>query len=130
MQNPRADLIVGNLSSAIERGLERAETFYALVAFVRSSGMSSLLDTLRTFVNAGGEIKLLTGDYLYVTEPDALESIYTLGPNVESRLWRSNGRSFHPKAYLFETGDGTEVIVGSSNLSLSGLTAGGNGIFA
>ncbi len=124
MQNPKVDLIVGNLTEVIESGLERAATFYALVAFVRLSGISSLLSTLQKFVQAGGEVKLLTGDYLYVTEPEALEAIWKLGPDVEARLWRSHGRSFHPKAYLFDSDESAEVIVGSSNLSLSGLTSG------
>ncbi|MCL5065392.1 MAG: phospholipase D-like domain-containing protein, partial [Firmicutes bacterium] len=124
MQNPKVDLIVGNLTEVIESGLERAATFYALVAFVRLSGIASLLSTLQKFVQAGGEVKLLTGDYLYVTEPEALEAIWKLGPEVEARLWRSHGRSFHPKAYLFDSDESAEVIVGSSNLSLSGLTSG------
>ena len=58
MQNPKVDLIVGNLTEVIESGLERAATFYALVAFVRLSGIASLLSTLQKFVQAGGEAAL------------------------------------------------------------------------
>ncbi|WP_369802933.1 hypothetical protein [Sporosarcina sp. P20a] len=36
----------------------------------------------------------------------------------------SGGTSFHPKAYLFKSQNGSTVIIGSSNLSRSALTKG------
>ncbi|NMP23642.1 DEAD/DEAH box helicase family protein [Sulfobacillus harzensis] len=120
----KAELIRGDLLSHIDQALTQTGTFYAVVAFLRVSGLSTLMRQLRRFLDAGGEVKLLTGDYLYITEPEALRMLLNLGPNLELRLWRSFGRSFHPKAYLFETDAHAEVIVGSSNLSRSGLTSG------
>lgn len=120
----KAQLIVGDLNIHLVRALSEADVWYAVVAFLRTSGVDMLLEDLKTFIAAGGEIKVLTGDYLYITEPEALAALSDLGPNVEVRLWRSEGRSFHPKAYLFEAAAHTEVIVGSSNVTQSGLTTG------
>ncbi len=47
-----------------------------------------------------------------------------LGESADIRLFNEPGRSFHPKAYLFDYGDFKEAFIGSSNLSRSGLTTG------
>ncbi len=120
----RAELIRGDLEAHIARALAQSGTFYAVVAFLRRSGVGLLKEPLTRFLEAGGEAKILTGDYLYITEPEALETLMDLGSNLEVRLWRSDGSSFHPKAYLFETEAETAAIIGSSNLSRSGLTSG------
>lgn len=122
MPTTKTELIIGNLSVALKRALARAESVYALVSFVRSSGVNALAEDFRRLSLAGGDVKLLTGDYLYLTEPDALLTLDRAG--VETRLWKSHGQSFHPKAYLFERQDESEIFVGSSNLSLSGITSG------
>ena len=70
------------------------------------------------------DIKVCTGDYLYITQPDALEKLYKIHPDIEIRLWRSAGKSFHPKAYLVERESDGVMIVGSSNMSRSALTSG------
>ncbi|PIC85142.1 hypothetical protein CSV72_15245 [Sporosarcina sp. P20a] len=45
-------------------------------------------------------------------------------PIAELRMIESGGTSFHPKAYLFKSQNGSTVIIGSSNLSRSALTKG------
>ena len=73
----------------------------------------------------GVEVKICTGDYLFVTQPEALKRLIELDERIEVRLWRSNGRSFHPKAYLFQYQESEgSLIIGSSNLSRSALTSG------
>lgn len=118
----KTQLIVGDLASELQRAIAHAESFYALVAFARTSGVSAMAEDFRRLSAMGGDVKLLTGDYLYLTEPDALLTLYNIG--VETRLWRSHGQSFHPKAYLLERQDESEIFVGSSNLSRSGLRSG------
>ena len=61
---------------------------------------------------------------MYITQPDALEKLYKIHPDIEIRLWRSAGKSFHPKAYLVERESDGVMIVGSSNMSRSALTSG------
>lgn len=97
---------------------------YILTSFVMKSGVDVLAPLLRKAAEKNVDIKVCTGDYLYITQPDALEKLYEIHPDIEIRLWRSAGKSFHPKAYLFECESDGVMIVGSSNMSRSALTSG------
>lgn len=88
------------------------------------SGCEVLREPLRKAAERGVEIKICTGDYLFITQPEALKTLLSIHENIEVRLWNSNGTSFHPKAYLFQYPNNGHFIVGSSNLSRSALTTG------
>lgn len=118
-------LVTGSLGHDILQALETADTAYLIVAFLMESGIRILMPGLKAAAQRGAEVRILTGDYLYVTEPAALRTLLSLGDRVEVRLWRSGGRSFHPKAYLFEASDGRRLaIIGSSNVSREALGSG------
>lgn len=95
------------------------------VAFTLSSGVAEIEEHLRDVLDRGGRVRLLTGDYLGVTEPDALLRLLDLGPELDLRVFESNGTSFHLKTYvcLRATGHGV-AFVGSSNLSRTALRKG------
>ena len=88
------------------------------------SGVDILSKPLKQAAERGADIKICTGDYLFITQPEALRALKDIHPNIEIRLWQSNGTSFHPKAYIFQYDDSGTLIVGSSNLSRSALTSG------
>lgn len=89
------------------------------------SGVELLQQALKNAITRGAEVKICAGDYLYVTQPEALKRLIELDERIEVRLWRSNGRSFHPKAYMFQYQENEgSLIIGSSNLSHSALTNG------
>lgn len=88
------------------------------------SGVRLILPHLKEAAANGAEIKILIGDYLHITQPEALEALFTELPNAQIRLFTSSGLSFHPKAYLFQTAETRHVIVGSSNLSASAMQQG------
>lgn len=118
-------IITSNLVDELVPALAESNSVYMIVSFAMASGARMLLPHLRSAVSRGADIKILTGDYLHVTEPDALRMLMELGDNAEVRLWKSNGIAFHPKAYLIGVGsDETTIIVGSSNLSRSAMTGG------
>ncbi|MCY0879555.1 MAG: DEAD/DEAH box helicase family protein [Firmicutes bacterium] len=117
-------LVTRHLGDHLRRLAQGAEALYLLLAFIRPSGVDALWPILAEAAEAGTEIKILTGDYLGITDPDALAQLLTLGPAVELRLWQTDGESFHPKAYLFESNTALNMIVGSSNLSRAALTDG------
>jgi superfamily II DNA or RNA helicase/HKD family nuclease len=117
-----ASLITQGLLEHLTPWFEDATAIYLLIAFVRASGVAALASLLARAVARGAEIKVLTGDYLYLTEPEGLAQLLDLG--VEVRLFRSGGESFHPKAFLFQSDRALHLVVGSSNLSQSGLIAG------
>lgn len=104
-----------------------------LVSFIMRSGLAIVLPRLSDAVARGAEVRVLTTDYLDVTDPDALatlldlqESAATQNGRLNVKVWQEPGRSFHPKAYLFRstTSGRTLGFVGSSNLSRSGIDDG------
>src|SRR5690606_4428901 len=97
-------------------------SIYIINSFILKSGVDIIYDDLKNAVKNGTEIKILTGDYLYITEPDALRKLINL--DIEIKLWFSNGGSFHPKAYIFKQHQKGSIIIGSSNLSKSAITDG------
>lgn len=92
------DPLLPNLKSAIDR----SEQVDFSVAFIKQSGLDLLRGHLQDLVNRQGRVRIITGDYLDVTEPEALEDLLELGPSLELYVVEcSPGMSFHPKAYLF-----------------------------
>jgi superfamily II DNA or RNA helicase len=95
------------------------------VAFVLERGVAEIDEHLKDLVRRGGRLRMLTGDYLDVTEPTALLRLLDLATLagqgtgvVELRVFETAGQSFHPKAYILHLADGDGVaFVGSSNLS-------------
>ncbi len=117
-------LIKHNIVDEIKAGIDCSSSTAILVSFMMVSGLELILPSLQRSLDKGTQIKILTGDYLYITQPDALSRLDELVGDIELRLWKSHGVSFHPKAYLFESDHEKQVIVGSSNLSKSALTTG------
>ena len=109
--------------------LDRAERVDIAVAFIQKSGVRPLLEHLRDLLNRQGHLRLLTGDYLDITDPEALLELSDLANEsrgtLELRVYETTTTSFHPKAYLFYGEDQTAIAyVGSSNLSESALRHG------
>ncbi len=102
------------------------------VAFVLERGLVQIDEHLKDVVRRGGHLRVLTGDYLDVTEPNALRRLLDLATlarqaagTVELRVFETAGESFHPKAYILYLADGDGVaFVGSSNLSERALGQG------
>jgi superfamily II DNA or RNA helicase/HKD family nuclease len=117
-------LNIREYGSHIIEKLETASTICILTSFVMKSGVEFLKDALIRAAANGAEIKICTGDYLHITQPEALEILLGIDDRIEVRIWKSNGVSFHPKAYIFQA-EGTDYLyVGSSNLSRSALNQG------
>jgi len=113
------------LLAALQRELAGCARACFAVSFVMDSGAALLEPDLRAATLRGARIRLLTTDYLDVTEPEALGRLLAIKPPIETRVYESAGRAFHPKAYLFERPDGSgRAFVGSANLSRSGLVDG------
>ncbi len=117
-------LITKQLIQEITTKIDQASTIYILVSFSMKTGVKLLAPPLKRAADRGADIKICTGDYMYVTQPEALEMLIHIDSRIETRLWRSEGKSFHPKAYLIEGEEEGYLYVGSSNLSSSALTNG------
>src|SRR3954471_23667515 len=98
--------------------LDYADQVDIAVAFTMDSGVRELQEYLRDVIARAGRVRFLTGDYLSVTEPDALLRLLDLGEGAELRIFESGGLSFHPKSYILRRAGGYgTAFVGSSNLS-------------
>ncbi|CAM3871878.1 DEAD/DEAH box helicase family protein [Alkalicoccus chagannorensis] len=120
----RIALIQDRFIDTLRHETEKADTIYIMVSFAMTSGVKMLLPALEEAAKKGADIKICTGDYLYVTQPDALALLLELEDHAELRLWESRGTSFHPKMYFFDDDGERTLYVGSSNLSRSALSGG------
>lgn len=118
------------LLPALERDIAQADRVDVAVAFVMTSGIERLYPHLDELLQRGGALRLLTGDYLDVSDPDALQRLLDLvalhgADRAKLRMFVSAGSSFHPKAYLMAgRHGGAAAYVGSSNLSATALLDG------
>jgi superfamily II DNA or RNA helicase/HKD family nuclease/diadenosine tetraphosphate (Ap4A) HIT family hydrolase len=114
----------------LERDLASASAIDIAVAFVLPSGVERLYPHFEDLLARGGTLRLLTGDYLDISDPEALQRLIDLrslysDARCDLRIFCSDGNSFHPKAYLASQARGGGVAyVGSSNLSRSALLEG------
>ena len=120
----KLELVTSELLGHLEKLSGEAKEIHWITAFAMKSGINLILPFLQEAAGRKVPIKLLVGDYLFVTQPDALEMLLEHLPEAEVRLWKSGGVSFHPKSYLFRGTENSHLIVGSSNLSASALTRG------
>lgn len=105
--------------------MSMAEAVDIIVSFLMESGVRMLLKNMKRALNRGVRIRILTGNYLGITQPSALYLIkQELGERVDLRLYNEKSRSFHPKSYIFHYDSSNEIYIGSSNISRSALTSG------
>jgi len=101
-----------------------------VVSFVKQSGLRLIDELLVDALGRGARVRILTTDYLGITENAALARLLDLSQDslgaLEVRVFHDDATSFHPKGYLFwsSEGDAAAALVGSSNLSWSGLVHG------
>jgi len=113
----------------IKKHSKNCDVFYVAVGFITTSGLYEIINSLKNASNTG-IVKVLTGCYMGVTQPQALKDL----------LKESNSRpmkflsflykyvyEFHKKLYLFKKGNTFYAIVGSSNVTKIGLTNEGEG---
>lgn len=109
----------------LKMSLRQAQSIDIIVSFLMESGVNLLLADLKSALERGVKIRLLTGSYLGITQPSALYLIKKeLGDKIDLRFYNEPKRSFHPKAYIFHYENSGEIFIGSSNLSKSALTQG------
>jgi HKD family nuclease len=117
--DPESDITAGNfIIDSLES--ENYSSFNAFVAFVSTGGVKNIIDEMLAFKEAGGEVKLYLGVNLNATSKEALEKL--LENEIESYVvYSPNNIIYHPKIYAFEGNEKTRAIIGSSNLTESGL---------
>ncbi|MFO0495651.1 MAG: DUF3427 domain-containing protein [Flavobacteriia bacterium] len=104
--------------TTIERELRKCDEFWFSVAFMTTSGLATLMNTLLDLEERGIPGKLLASQYLNFTQPEALKRIKKF-KNIELRIVTDG--DFHSKGYLFRKGELFDLIIGSSNLTANAL---------
>jgi superfamily II DNA or RNA helicase len=113
------------LVQALRDELKHCASASFAVAFVMETGLDILEGDIRAAALRGARVRLLTSDYLGVTEPAALRRLLSIGATFMVKCYETGRGSFHPKAYLFEHADGSaRAFIGSANLSRTGLADG------
>lgn len=109
----------------LELSMAHAKKIDLIVSFLMESGVKMILPQLKKAQERGVPIRILTGNYLGITQPSALYLLrQELGDTLDLRFYKDSKRSFHPKAYFFHGDQESRVFIGSSNLSRSALTSG------
>jgi superfamily II DNA or RNA helicase/HKD family nuclease len=101
-----------------------ADQIDALVAFIRWSGVRSLLPALKAACAEGRSVRVLTSTYTNSTEQRALDELTAAG--VEVRVsYDTTLTRLHAKAWLFHRRSGfSTAYIGSSNLTHSAQQTG------
>ena len=111
---PAGDIINDILES------KNYQEFSAFVAFASVGGIKQILPNLKEHIKGNGTIRLYVGVDLHGTSKEALEMLIAEGIPTYI-VFSSNRIVYHPKIYTFEGNNKYFVIIGSSNLTTSGL---------
>jgi superfamily II DNA or RNA helicase/HKD family nuclease len=99
--------------------IHSADRIDVVMAFIRRSGISPMLDALYAHCQAGREVRVLTTTYTGSTEAKALDQLRDLGADVRVSYDETSTR-LHAKAWLFHRHSGfSTAYIGSSNLTHS-----------
>ena len=114
-----------HLYKHIQQSIHTATSIDIIVSFLMESGVKLIQKDLEEIKDKNIPIRILTGNYLNITQPSALYLLKDiLGDKVDLRFYNDTKRSFHAKAYIFEKDNEGEIFIGSSNLSRSAWTSG------
>ena len=114
-----------HLYKHIQQSIHTATSMNIIVSFLMESGVKLIQKDLEEIKDKNIPIRILTGNYLNITQPSALYLLKDiLGDKVDLRFYNDTKRSFHAKAYIFEKDNEGEIFIGSSNLSRSAWTSG------
>lgn len=114
-----SDKPAGDVINLILENPEYKE-FSAFVAFASVGGIKQILPNLKKFIERQGIVRLYVGVDLHATSKEALELL--LEEQIPTYIVYSPNRVvYHPKIYTFEGTNQYYIIVGSSNLTTSGL---------
>lgn len=108
----------GTLLSVMKEQLSACGSFDFCVAFVADGGLQILVETFQELKQRGIKGRLLTSTYLNFNSPDVFRKLLEYD-NMEVRVFQGN---LHAKGYIFDKGETSTVIVGSSNMTQTALT--------
>ena len=116
--------------ATIQANLRTCREFCFSVSFIKKAGLVLLANDIKSALERGAKGKLITSTYQNFTDVESLNFFLKLAIAFETfechlddecfydeKNYSTNG--FHTKGYLFEFDNRCELIVGSSNISIS-----------
>lgn len=101
------------LGRVLPRLIDKHEEIYMAVAWAQAGSVANkLIENKHKFRS------VTVGLDFCATDPDFIDALCKV-PNAY--VFKKNGTCFHPKIYLFVTGNNAEAIVGSANFTSGGL---------
>jgi len=127
MQIQVVDNVRLNTVSVLVPAIKTANDIRIAVAFVSSDGLSQIMPSVRTALDAGAYVEFLVGMDARATDPYALKDLYALSCETHQASLlcfasRTASSIYHPKMYLVKKAQTATAIIGSSNLTRRGLT--------
>lgn len=109
-----------NLAFEITKRLKECDYFEFSIAFISESGLAVLKQILLNLKEKGVRGRIITSTYLGFNAPKMFKQLLSFS-NIEVRIFEKEHCGFHPKGFIFHTGDHRDIIVGSSNLTQTAL---------
>ena len=118
----------GNHLKTLIENLEKYDEAFFAVAFLKVSGLTKLILSMKKFLKSGKQISIIAGQNFALTQPEALHTIrklFQIYPVSKIYLAKANSVNsvFHPKLYLFKSKENCCIISGSANITEGGLTS-------
>ena len=122
---PISDTTLGEILNLAFKGeYGKFSSLRAAVAFVKSSGVQHIADSLVKFGGAAERVEIVVGvDHQGTTSEGLGQLLKSVGPNGKVYVNHDENTyvTFHPKVFLFESEGTCLLIVGSGNLTEGGL---------
>jgi superfamily II DNA or RNA helicase/SOS-response transcriptional repressor LexA len=118
------------LLPSLLQAINHATSISITAAFIRQTGLNLIFTALEDALLRGTKVRILTGDYMGITEPKALRHLLLLqSRGAEIKVFESKAKqSFHMKAYIFLEDANNQrdgyAFIGSSNISKTALLDG------
>jgi HKD family nuclease len=103
-----------------------ADEVWIATAFLKNSGLNLLLPLIQKHINDDKRILIITGQNFGLTEPKALRVLHDMFESkITANLYLDKAEDeqkvFHPKLFVFKSGNKGVVVSGSANITNGGL---------
>ncbi len=116
----------------LKQNTDTCKSFSFSVSFIKKPGHRLLAPNIEAAITRGARGRLITSTYQNFTDIDSLQFFYSLQSRYPDQFschldrecfhdFYGNAVGFHSKGYLFEFEDHTELLVGSSNITVYAL---------
>lgn len=115
-------------ANVLTSAIVRAKDIRIAVAFVSRDGLFNIMPAIQNALEEDAYVEFLIGMDTRATDPSAVKELYTLSRENSCASLLCFARPatnaiYHPKMYLARDNDFALAIIGSSNLTRSGLTS-------